>query len=102
MLYDFAAMTDEELMGFWSEYNRPSRRDAEFLVGDKRKGYTSISASLANFACNLAVAHACAKRGDADATRCYQLACVISLRGVPNDVLARVNIPAEVKSLLDG
>ncbi len=57
-------MTSEELMAFWKRYARPSRKDAEALIGDRRRGFTTLCGSLAGYASNLATAKTCRAKGD--------------------------------------
>ena len=83
---NFDAMTHDELMNFWSRYHRPTRKDAEELLGGKRKGYTNIVATLANYACNKAVAISCRLRGDIQAAMIYEGACELSYDRLPKDL----------------
>ena len=79
-------MPPDELMEFWHRYHRPSRKDAEALIGDRRKGYTSIAADLANYACNKAVAMNCRLKGDITAATCYEHAADLSYNRLPEDL----------------
>jgi len=65
-------MSSAELMAFWKRYHRATRKDAAELVGDTRKGYTNIAATLANYACNKAVAIDCRLKGDIQAALIYE------------------------------
>lgn len=71
MVPSFSKMTRDELMAFWSRYHRPSRKDAEALIGDRRPGYTNLAADFANLACNMAVVMGCKERGDANGVDVY-------------------------------
>lgn len=64
-------MSADDLMAFWSLYNRPSRKDAERLVG-RRKGFTTIVGSLAGYASNKATAMHCRERGDIQGATVYE------------------------------
>ena len=79
----FLKMTEDELMAFWSRYHRASRKDAAELCGGKFPGYIGAAASVANYACNLAVAKACRRRGDKAAAKIYDHAARISADSVP-------------------
>jgi hypothetical protein len=83
---NFDAMNSAELMAFWSRYHRPTRKDAEALVGDRRKGYTSITATLANYACNKAVAMDCRAQGKIQSALCYEQACDLCYNELPEDL----------------
>ena len=83
---DFKKMSQEELMAFWARYSRPSRKDAEALVGDRRPGFTNAASALANYACNMAVAMSCKDKGDATATACYEHAMRLSYERIPADL----------------
>ncbi len=65
------AMTEAELWDFWKRYARPKRKDALELVGP-RKGYTTVSGSLAGYASNKATAMSCRARGDIQAALIYE------------------------------
>ncbi len=86
MIPNFDAMTQEELMTFWSRYHRATRKDAEALVGDRRKGFTVIAAQLANYACNKAVAMSCRLRGDIQAAQVYEHATDLCYNALPQDL----------------
>lgn len=80
------AMTETDLMAFWSRYHRPTRKDAESLVGDRRRGFTIIAATLANYACNKAVAMQCRREGRIEAAMCYEYVCDLSYDRLPEDL----------------
>lgn len=71
MAPDFNNMTEDELMTFWARYHRPSRKDAEALVGDRRPGFTNLAGIYASLACNLAVVMGCKRRNDANGVEVY-------------------------------
>lgn len=75
-------MTRDELWDFWKTYGRPSRKQAQELLGRKYPGYTTEVASLASFACNRAVMLDCRKRGDKHATKVYRMAAECCLEGL--------------------
>jgi hypothetical protein len=83
---NFDAMPKEELMAFWSKYHRASRKDAEALVGDRRPGYTNIAATIANYACNTAVAMGCRLRGDIQAAMLYEQSADMCYDSLPKDL----------------
>ncbi len=80
------AMTADDLMAFWKRYARPSRKDAEALIGDRRKGFTTISGKLAGYASNKATAMTCRLRGDINAALVYEGICETIYEGLPEDV----------------
>lgn len=77
-------------MSFWSRYNRPSRKDAEELIGDRRKGFTVIASGLANYACNLAVARGCREEGKLDSAEIYDYSVKLCFDRLPPDVQAEI------------
>jgi len=83
---DFTAMTEDELMAFWKRYHRASRRDAAELCGGRFPGYTNVAATAANYACNLAVAMSCRRRGDERAAQVYDHAAQIALEEIPTEL----------------
>ena len=90
---DFTAMTENEVMAFWKRYHRATRKDAEALCGGRFPGYTTVAASAANYACNLAVAKGCRRRGDERAARVYDYAAQLALEDIP-DRLRPEGVPA--------
>lgn len=79
-------LTQKELMLFWKRYSRASRADAERLIGDRRKGFTSIAATLANYACNKAVAMTCRLKGDINAASTYEQHAELCYERLPADL----------------
>lgn len=79
-------MNPGELMAFWKRYTRPTRRDAEALVGDRRPGFTNVAAKLANYACNKAVAIGCRAKGDVAAAEVYEHSADLCYDGLPPDL----------------
>lgn len=65
-------LDSETAMAFWSIFHRPTRSDAELLVGDRRPGFTNIAAKLATYACNVAVAQNFRLAGNIDAALGYE------------------------------
>lgn len=65
-------LDEEHAMLFWVIFHRPTRANAELLVGDRRPGFTAIAAKLATYACNVAVASQCRKRGDIETALSYE------------------------------
>lgn len=80
------AMPEDELMAFWSRYARPSRKDAEELIGDRRKGFTTLSGRLAGYASNKATAITCRLRGDIQAAQVYEGICDAIYERIPEDL----------------
>lgn len=89
-LSDLLTMEHDALMDFWARYNRPSRKDAAALIGDRRPGYTSIASGLATYACNLAVAKSCWAGGHEQAARIYETHAALSFDRLPEDIRARI------------
>ena len=83
---NFDTMDHDELMAFWKRYTRPSRKDAELLVGDRRPGFTTVASALANYACNKAVAMTCRLEGNVDSALTYEHACDIIYERIPEDL----------------
>jgi hypothetical protein len=79
-------MTEAELMAFWSRYHRASRKDAAALIGDTRKGYTTIAATLANYACNKSVAMTCRAKGDIQGATVYEASAELCYNRLPDDL----------------
>ena len=83
---NFDGMSRDDLMAFWARYHRPSRKDAELLIGDRRKGFTTVASALANYACNKAVAMGCREKGDIQAALIYEQHCELSYDRLPVDI----------------
>lgn len=81
-------MNADELMAFWNKYRRPSRKDAEELIGDRRPLYTNYASRVAALAC----AMACVKEG----SEVYREHCRIYLELLPVDVKERLNLTAGI------
>jgi hypothetical protein len=79
-----ADMNRDELMAFWSRYCRPSRQDAETLVGDRRPMYTIYASRIAALACSLA----CAR----DGIKVYENHCRVYLGMIPEDIRTRLEL----------
>lgn len=79
-------MPEDDLRAFWSKYHRASRKDAEALVGDRRKGFTTVAAALANYAINKAVAMGCREKGDIKGAEIYEHSCNLCYRRIPEDL----------------
>ena len=47
-------MNSDELMNFWSQYNRPSRETAREMFPNMLKGHVKATRDLAHYASNLA------------------------------------------------
>jgi hypothetical protein len=83
---NFDSMDREELMEFWSKYNRPRRKDAEALIGDRRKGYTTLCGDLAGYASNKAAAIGCREKGDIVGAQIYEKICDNIYSDLPEDL----------------
>ncbi len=83
---NFDAMEQDELWAFWKRYTRASRKDAAELVGDRRAGFTKVAATLANYACNKAVAMKCRLDGKIDGALCYEHAADLAYERLPADL----------------
>jgi hypothetical protein len=94
---NLAAMSHDDLMAFWSRYHRATRKDAAELIGDCRKGYTSLAGTLANLACNMAVAMSCRAKGDRDGAAIYDYSVALCFDRLPEDIRARIT-PRPVKA----
>jgi hypothetical protein len=79
-------MPADELRAFCGRYHRASRKDAEALVGDRRKGFTTVAAALANYAINKATAMGCREKGDITAAHVYENACDLCYKRIPEDL----------------
>ena len=86
MEFNFDAMSEDDLMGFWLKYSRTSRAQAAELIGDRRKGFTVVAKQLANYASNKATAMACRVRGDIRAALVYEQICDSIYNHLPKDV----------------
>lgn len=79
------AMPADDLMMFWMRYRHPTRSDAEALIGDRRRGFTTIAGSLSGYASNKATAMRCRERGDIRAAQVYETICESIYAGLPED-----------------
>ena len=80
------AMPEADLWAFWKRYARPSRKDAEELIGDRRNGFTVLSGRLAGYASNKATAMSCRVRGDIAAAMTYEGICDGIYERIPEDL----------------
>lgn len=83
---NFDSMSAEELMQFWKRYTRPTRKDAEALIGDRRKGFTTLCGALAAYACDKAVAIGCRLRGEIDTAMGYERSADMRYEALPDDL----------------
>lgn len=79
-------MTPDDLMAFWDTYRRPSRKAAATLIGDRRRGFTTICGSLAGYAANKATAMRCRLKGDIEAAAAYEKICETIYEKLPKDL----------------
>lgn len=86
-LSDLDTMGRDELMNFWMRFqNRCKRSDAAAIVGDKRHGYTTISARLGAYAANRAAALGCRADGNEQGAEVYEIICESIFRRLPADL----------------
>lgn len=83
---NFDAMDPEDLMKFWSKYHRPTRKDAEEIVGDCRPGFTKLASTLACYACNKAVAMEQRAKGNIQSAEIYERHCELVYDRLPEDL----------------
>jgi hypothetical protein len=86
LIPNFDRMTEEQLMAFWKRYTRPSRADAEALVGDRRHGFTNIASLLASYALAKACAIGLRREGNAKGAAIYQSHCDLYYAELPADL----------------
>ena len=82
---DLDAMSEDELMTFWSVYHRAGPKLAEQLFGRRFKDFTNAASALANYASNRATAMACARRGDEHGKEIYEHAMRLSFDRLPRE-----------------
>lgn len=80
------AMCRDDLMEFWSKFNRPSRKDAEKLIGDTRRGYTVLAGRLAAYAANKAAEMRCREAGKMGGAESYNNICDNIYNRLPQDL----------------
>lgn len=84
-LPNFDAMSQVELMRFWLDWRKATRRKAVLLVG-VRKSAPYLAQKLANYACNKATAIACRLKGDIAAATNYESICERIYQELPEDL----------------
>jgi hypothetical protein len=82
---NFDAMEPSELWEFWSKWHVTTKRKAVELVG-VRKDAKRVVETLANYACNLAVAKKLRLEGDIDTASIYERCCELCYERLPDDV----------------
>lgn len=93
-------LSHTDLMDFWKRYSKPTRKDAEELVQDRRTGYLRISATLANYACNLHIAYQCqVNNHDRHGVNVYLQCADLCWEQLPHDVQDRVTPPSWLEDL---
>ena len=80
------AMPLEDVKNFFKKYLCASRKDAEALIGDRRPGYTKITAILANYACNKSIAMRLRLEGDITGASGHEQACDRDYDRLPADL----------------
>jgi hypothetical protein len=80
------AMSLDDLSAFYAKYAHPSLKAAEFIVGDRRKGFTVIVARLAAYAINKSVAMSCRGKGQIQAAQTYEKICEEIYERIPKDL----------------
>jgi hypothetical protein len=83
---NFDSMNKEELVEFWVKYNRPTRKECIELIGDNRKGYTSIVSSLAAYAINKSCAMGLREEGKIEGAQFYEQICDDIYDEIPEDL----------------
>lgn len=79
-------LTCGELMDFWFKYNKPKRKEAQELIGDKRKGYIRITQNLAYYALNKGTAINCRLNGQINVAAMYERICETLYANIPNNL----------------
>jgi hypothetical protein len=82
---NFDSMTEKELMDFWRVYHRPSKEDAEALLGG-RKEAKKICGTLACYAVAKACAISLRLEGEVARAVVYEEACDLAYERLPSDV----------------
>jgi hypothetical protein len=81
------AMTPDDLMEFWLRYQQhTTRKDAATLIGDRRKGFTTLAKDLGAYAANKATAMRCRLKGDIQAASVYETICDHIYNELPDDL----------------
>lgn len=83
---NFDCMSAEELLNFWSKYNRATRKDAAELIGDKRKGYLGITSTLVSYAMAKNCAMKLRLEGEIQRATVYEQHCEIYYQTLPEDL----------------
>ena len=86
MVPNLDAMTESDLMAFWSRYHRATRKDAADLIGDKRRGYIALAWLLAAYACDKACAMSLREKGEIARAMTYEHACDLRYERIPTDL----------------
>lgn len=84
-LPNFDAMTPDDLWAFWHKWHLASRRQTVTLVG-VRKNALKYTYTLANYACNKAVAMTCRAKGDIVQAQNYEHNCDALYEQLPADL----------------
>ena len=80
---NFNAMSRNELISFWSEWERVTKKKAVTLVG-VRPNASALVHILANYARNKSIAIGCREEGKASASR-YEKECDKIYANLPED-----------------
>lgn len=83
---NFDLMNAGECWKFWNKYRYPSRKEAQELIGDNRKGYVRLAETLANYAFNRANASQCRFSGHMTDALHYEEICDNIYNSLPNDL----------------
>ena len=86
---NFDGMTCDDISDWLSRIGwagRISRIESEDLVGDKRKGYTTIAGNIRNYAVNRYTAMKCRERGDITTALLYERICDDIYKRLPADL----------------
>ena len=79
-------MSREELWAFWEKHRHGKRKESLELIGDTRKGYTTLAMTLAAYACNKATAMKCRGEGLLEAAQVYEKICDNMYDELPKDL----------------
>jgi hypothetical protein len=86
-LKNLDAMTPEDLWAFWGTFKKGAKRsNCATLIGDKRKGYTTLANDLACYASNKATAIKCRLDGCIDSALIYESICERIYNNLPIDL----------------
>lgn len=83
---NFDGMTKDELTAFWYKYSRAGFKLSAELIGDKRRNYTILARTCANYAMNKACAMKLRLEGNIQGAMTYEHACELCYDQLPKDL----------------